>query len=47
MDFPSLSKIIEVRAKKEFDATMKLNLSIRNNGRLRKASMTETELRID
>ena len=46
IEFPSLSKIIEVRAKKEFNVT-KLNLSIRNNSRLRKASMTETELRID
>ena len=46
IEFPSLSKIIEVRAKKEFNVT-KLNLSIRNNGRLRKVSMTETELRID
>ena len=46
IEFPSLSKIMEVRAKKEFDIT-KLNLSIRNNGRLRKASMTETELRIN
>ena len=31
IEFPSLSKIIEVRAKKEFNVT-KLNLSIRNNG---------------
>jgi hypothetical protein len=46
IEFPSLSKIIEVRAKKEFNVT-KLNLSIRNNGRLRKDSMTEAELRID
>ena len=46
IEFPSLPKIMEVRAKKEFNLT-KLNLSIRNNGRLRKASMTETELRID
>ena len=44
--FPVLSRIIEVRAKKEYNVT-KLNLSIRNNGRLRKASMTETELQID
>jgi hypothetical protein len=40
--FPALSRI-EIRAKKEFDET-KLNLSIYNNGRLRKASMTEAEL---
>ena len=32
IEFPAISKIIEVRAKKEFNAT-KLNLSIRNNGR--------------
>ena len=40
IEFPAMSKIIEVRAKKEFNA-MKLNLSIRNNGRLKKVSMTE------
>ena len=43
IEFPSLPKIMEVRAKKEFNLT-KLNLSIRNNGRLRKASMTGYEL---
>ena len=40
--FPPISRI-EIRAKKEFDET-KLNFSIYNNGRLRKASMTEAEL---
>jgi hypothetical protein len=40
--FPAMSRI-EVRAKKEFDET-KLNLSIYNNGRLNKISMTEAEL---
>jgi hypothetical protein len=44
--FPALSRIIEIRAKKEFTGT-KLNLSIRNNGRLKKASMMEVELTND
>ena len=43
--FPTLSRI-EIRAKKEFDET-KLNFSIYNNGRLKKVSMMEAELRID
>ena len=42
---PALSRI-EIRAKKEFDET-KLNMSIYNNGRLRKVSFTEAELGID
>ena len=42
MEFPALSRI-EVRAKKEFDET-KLNISIYNNGRLKKVFMTEAEL---
>ena len=46
IEFPAMSKIIEIRAKKEYDNT-KLNLSVYNNGRLRKTSMTEAELRID
>ena len=33
IEFPALSRIIEIRAKKELDET-KLNLSIYNNGRL-------------
>jgi hypothetical protein len=45
VEFPALSRI-EIRAKKVFDET-KLNLSIYNNGRLRKVSMTKVELRID
>ena len=45
IEFPALSRI-EIRAKKEFDET-KLNLSIYNNGRLKKVSMMEAELRID
>ena len=39
--YPALSRI-EIRTKKDFDE-MKFNLSIYNKGRLRKASMTETE----
>ena len=42
---PALSRI-EIRAKNEFDEA-KLNFSIYNNGRLRKVSITEAELRID
>ena len=42
---PALSRI-EIRAKKEFDE-MKLNLSIYNNGRLKKVSVMEAEFRID
>ena len=45
IEFPALSRI-EIRAKKEFDET-KLNLSIYNEGRLRRASVMEAELRID
>ena len=43
--YSALSRI-EIRAKKEFEE-MKLNLSIYNNGRLKKVSMMEAELRID
>jgi Rad51 len=46
IEFPAMSKIIEIRAKKEFRET-KLNLSIRNNGRLKKVSMMEEELTKD
>jgi hypothetical protein len=42
VEFPALSRI-EIRAKKVFDET-KLNLSIYNNGRLKKVFMTEAEL---
>ena len=45
IEFPAMSRI-EIRAKKVFDET-KLNLSIYNNGRLKKVFMTEAELRID
>ena len=44
--FPALSRIMEIRDKKEFNET-KLNLSIRNNGRLKKTSMMEVELTKD
>jgi hypothetical protein len=43
IEFPPLSRIIEIREQKEFSET-KLNLSIRNNGRLKKVSMREAEL---
>jgi len=39
---PAMSRI-EIRTKQVFDE-MKLNLSIYNNSRLRKVSMTEAEL---
>ena len=42
IEFPAMSRI-EIRTKNVFDET-KLNLSIYNNGRLRKVSMTEAEL---
>ncbi len=45
-EFPAMSRIVEIRAKKEF-REMKLNLSIHNNGRLRKVSMMEEELTKD
>jgi uncharacterized protein YueI len=41
-EFPSMSRI-EIRTKQVFDET-KLNLSIHNNGRLKKVSMMEGEL---
>ena len=43
--YPALSRI-EIRAKKEFDEN-KLNMSIYNNGRLKKVSMMEAELTND
>ena len=42
---PARSRI-KIRPKKEFDES-KLNLSIYNNGRLKKVSMMEAELQID
>ena len=43
MEFPALSRIIEIRAKKELNQT-KLNLSIYNNGRLKRISMMEADI---
>ena len=43
IEFPALSRIIEIRDKKEF-SEMKLNLSIHNNGRLKRTSLSEGEL---
>jgi hypothetical protein len=43
MEFPALSRIIEIRAKKKLDET-KLNLSIYNNGRLKRISMMEADI---
>ena len=43
IEFPALSRLIEIRAKKELDET-KLNLSIYNNGRLKRISMMEAEI---
>ena len=42
IEFPAMSRI-EIRTRNVFDE-MKLNLSIYNNSRLRKVSMTEAEL---
>jgi hypothetical protein len=46
IEFPALSSRVEIRAKKEFDET-KLNMSLYNNGRLKKVSMMEAELTND
>jgi Rad51 len=43
IEFPALSRIVEIRDKKEFNET-KLNFCIRNNGRLKKVSMMASEL---
>jgi hypothetical protein len=40
---PTLPKLIEVRDKKEFDAT-KLNLSVYNNSKMKRVPLTENEL---
>jgi hypothetical protein len=42
IEFPTMSRI-EIRAKEVFDET-KLNLSIYNNGKLKKVFMTEAQL---
>jgi len=43
IEFPELSRIIEIRAKKELDEK-KLNLSIYKNGRLKRISMMEADI---
>jgi hypothetical protein len=43
IQFPALPRIIEIRAKKELHET-KLNLSIYNNGRLKRISMMEADI---
>ena len=43
MVVPTLSRIIEMRTKKEFDRT-KLNLSVYNNSKMKRVSLTENEL---
>ena len=43
MVLPTFPRLIEVRAKKEFDET-KLNLSIYNNSKMKRVSLTENEL---
>ena len=43
IQFPALSRIIEIRDKKELHET-KLNLSIYNNGRLKRISMMEVDI---
>jgi hypothetical protein len=43
MVIPTFPRLIEIRAKKEFDET-KLNLSIYNNSKTKRVSLTENEL---
>jgi hypothetical protein len=43
MVVPTFPRIIEIRAKKEFDET-KLNLSVYNNSKLKRVTLTENEL---
>ncbi len=43
MELPTLPRIIEIRPKNEFD-DIRLNLSIYNQGRLKRVSMTENDL---
>jgi hypothetical protein len=40
---PTFPRIIEIRAKKEFDET-KLNLSVYNNNKMKRVALTENEL---
>ena len=43
MVIPTFPRLIEMRAKKEFDET-KLNLSVYNNSKMKRVSLTENEL---
>ncbi len=43
MVVPTLPKIIEIRAKKEFDET-RLNLSVYNNSKMKRVALTENEV---
>ena len=43
MVVPTFPRLIEIRTKKEFDET-KLNLSIYNNSKMKKAALTENEV---
>ena len=43
MVVPTFPRLIEIRAKKEFDET-KLNLSVYNNSKMKRVSLTENEL---
>ena len=42
MVVPTFPRIIEMRAKKEFDET-KLNLSVYNNSKMKRVALTENE----
>ena len=43
MVVPTFPRLIEIRAKKEFDET-KLNLSVYNNSKMKRVALTENEL---
>jgi len=43
MVIPTFPRLIEIRAKKEFDET-KLNLSVYNNSKMKRVSLTENEM---
>ena len=43
MAIPTFPRLIEIRAKKEFDET-KLNLSVYNNSKMKRVSLTENEM---
>ena len=46
MVVPTFPRIIEIRAKKEFDET-KLNLSIYHNSKMKRVALTENEVEWD